>query len=517
MMRAQLSNDGPVAGATPARSQPDAAPADRTVPPFARGPVLTLAAVLTVVLLVTSAGFRYSGDELYYVAAGRHLAWGYVDQPPLVPLLARLMDTVAPRSPVMLRMPATLAVPAAMVVTALTAREFGGGRRAQLLAAAAFVLAPVVLTNSHHLATTTLDVALWAAVTWLLVRWVRLRHDRLWPVIGVLTALALANKYLLLSFWALAAVALLATGPRSVFRRPLVWAGAAIALLPAVPGLVWQERHGWPQIAMGSAIATEVAQNGGRPAFLPLLFLATGLVGAFLLCSGAWWLLRSPEYRPYRFLGWSVPALAVLLWATDGRPYYLAGLFPVCWAAAAVQVERRRTARWWRWVPTWPTLLVSLLVLLRGLLPLDVEWLGGADRYVLALRDFDWPGLTRAVDDTYLRLPAAQRRDTVVITDDYGRAGVLARYGPQYGLPKVYSGSRGYWYFGAPPEKATTVIYVGPVPETLRRQCGRLERTRSYVDPIAVPVPTAVPPTEISVCSGVRAPWQQLWPKLRHL
>ncbi|WP_405974446.1 glycosyltransferase family 39 protein [Streptomyces sp. NBC_00988] len=488
-----------------------------SVPPFARRAVVSLAGVLTLVLLVTSETFRYSGDELYYLAAGHHLAWGYVDQPPLVPLLARLMDELAPGSAVALRLPATLAVPAAVVVTALTAREFGGGRRAQLLAGAAFALAPVVLTNSHHLATTTLDISLWAAVTWLLVRWIRLRDDRLWPVIGVLTAVALADKYLLLSFWAVAAVALLVTGPKEVFRRPLVWAGSTIALLPALPGLVWQERHGLPQVAMGSAIAAEVAQNGGRPAFLPLLFLATGLVGGFLFCSGLWWLMRLPEYRPYRLLGWSVSALAVLLCATNGRPYYLAGLFPVCWAAAAVQVERRRTARWWRWVPTWPTLLVTVLVFLRGLLPLDVEWLGGADRYVLALRDFDWPGLTRAVDDTYRRLPVAERRHTVVITDDYGRAGVLARYGPEFGLPKVYSGSRGYWYFGTPPEEARTVIYVGPVPEVLRRQCGRLEQSASYVDPIAVPVPTKVPPTVISVCSGIRAPWAQLWPELRHL
>lgn len=487
------------------------------IPPFARGPVLALAVVLTVILLVTSGVFRYSGDELYYLAAAKHLDWGYVDQPPLMPLLAHLSQAAFPGSAVVLRLPATLAVPLAVVMTALTAREFGGGRRAQLLAGAVFAVSPVALSNSHHLSTTTFDLSVWATVTWLLVRWVRVRDDRLWLVLGVLTAVALENKFLLLIFWGIAAVALLAVGPRELFRRPLVGAGAAIAVVSAVPGLVWQAQHGWPQIDMGTAIADEVAQNGGQLAFLPQVLMTTGLVGGVLLCSGVWWLLRAPELRPYRFLGWSALAMAVLLCATDGRPYYLGGLYPLCWAVAAVQIEHGRTARWWRWVPSWPTLLISLVIFLRALLPLDVEWLGGADRFYLPLREFDWPGLSQAVGDTYRQLPVEQRRDAVVITDDYSRAGVLDWYGPAHGLPPVYSASRGYWYFGTPPESARTVIYVGQVPEELRDACGNLRTAVNFVDPIAKPVPTKVPPMPVSVCSDLRTPWSQLWPLLKHL
>ncbi|KAA2257590.1 glycosyltransferase family 39 protein [Solihabitans fulvus] len=475
-----------------------------------------MAAVIGSILLITSVGYRYSGDELYFLAAGRHLDWGYVDQPPLVPLLAHLMDSVLPGSRLALRLPVTVLVPLTAVLAARLAGELGGGRRAQVLTCVTFAISPTILMGSHRLSTTIVDVCCWTAATWLLVRWVRVRDDRLWLAIGAVTAIALQAKYLVVFLWVAVGVALVAAGPREVFRRPLLWAGAAIAAVVAAPGVVWQAAHGWPQVDMGSAIAAEVEAAGGRAAFLPILLLGTGLVGGVLLCGGLWRLLRAPELRPYRFLGWTVVLLAVFFLVSDSRPYYLTGLFPLCWAAAAVGIERRRPARWWRWVPTWPTCLVTVVILVRGVLPLDVEWLWGADRTVLALRDFDWPALTDAVADTYRGLDPAERSDAVVVADDYGRAGALDRFGPERGLPPVYSGSRGYWYFGTPPERIDTVVYVGPLPEALRRECENTRLVREFVDPLG---PTArgghgVP---IWVCTGIRPPWAELWPRLRHL
>jgi hypothetical protein len=221
----------------------------------------------------------------------------------------------------------------------------------------------------------------------------------------------------------------------------------------------------------------------------------------------------TPPWRSYRFLAWATVLLAVLVLLGDGRPYYLAGLLPVGWAVAAVEIERRRVGRW----SQWPAFLLTAVFLLRGVVPLDVEWMGGADRYVLALRDFDWPALTDEVADVYHRLPAEQRSRTVVIADDYGRAGVLAWYGPQRGLPSVYSGSRGYWYFAAPPEAASTVIYVGPVAEALRPQCTVAVEYHDQLAAAGAVGAARTRPLPISLCTGVDEPWTSLWPRLRHL
>ncbi len=192
----------------------------RALPAFARGPVLVVAAAVGVLLTAVSGRYGYFGDELYFIAAGHHLAWGYADQPPMLPLIALAMDTIAPGSLPVLRIPATLATVAGIVLTALLAREFGGGRRAQLIAAGAFALSPNFLGTGHLLATSTVDPALWTALTWLLVRWVRTRKDGLLIAAGVVTAVAIQVKFLVVAFWAVAIVAVLVFGPRDLLRRP---------------------------------------------------------------------------------------------------------------------------------------------------------------------------------------------------------------------------------------------------------------------------------------------------------
>ena len=84
-----------------------------SLPPFARLPVLAVAAVVGVVHLVLSGfGGGYYFDELLMLMIGReHLDWGSADQPPLTPLLAALMDAIAPGSMIALRIPAVLAPP----------------------------------------------------------------------------------------------------------------------------------------------------------------------------------------------------------------------------------------------------------------------------------------------------------------------------------------------------------------------------------------------------------------------
>jgi len=156
----------------------------RPVAPIARVPVGVVTALLAIPLVLTANRYGYFGDELYFLAAGRHLAWGYVDQPPLLPLLARTMDALG-HTPFVLRIPATLAVLGGAVLTALIARELGGAARAQTLAAAAFAVSTEFLAGGHYLATSTVDPFLWTLLLWLLVRWLRTRADGLLVWAGV--------------------------------------------------------------------------------------------------------------------------------------------------------------------------------------------------------------------------------------------------------------------------------------------------------------------------------------------
>lgn len=482
----------------------------RAVPAFARVPVLLLAGAVAVLLTAVSGAYGYFGDELYFLAAGHHLAWGYADQPPALPLLALAMDTLAPGSVAVLRIPATLATVAGVVLTALLAREFGGGRRAQLLAAGAFAVSPNMLGTGHLLATSTIDPALWVAITFVVVRWLRTRSDRLLLVAGVLTAVDLQVKFLIPAFWAVLVVAVLVAGPRELLTRPALWAGGAIAVLATVPTLIWQARHGWPQIAMTREVAAESVYTGGMAGFIPLALFATGLlVGSVLAVHGIGVLLRDPQWR---FLGITALGVTAVFLVTGGRIYYLAGLFPLLWAASAARIEQHRPAIWWRWVPTLPVYLLSavLVVGFMGGLPVRPasSYAGQPANTIDFLRDeIGWEQTVPDVVAAWRAAPAG----SVVVTGDYWTVSAVQHFAP--GVP-AYSPNRGAAWFATPPEDARSVVFVGdPRPLVAYfgsvRQVGRLDNDQD-VDNNTQGVP-------IFVLEGRTQPWSVIWPRVRNV
>ncbi|HEX5144456.1 MAG TPA: glycosyltransferase family 39 protein [Mycobacterium sp.] len=483
---------------------------------LARWPVLAIAAGVGLVLLLTSGRVGYVCDELYYLVAGHHLDWGYADQGPLTPLLVRAMDIVFPGSLVGERLPATVLAAAGVVVAALIARELGGRGRAQALTAGTYATATVadLEGGGHLLSTATVDVFLWGLTTWLLVRWVRVRDDRLLLWLGVVTAIALQNKWLIVALWVLIAISVLAVGPRELLRRPLLWLGGVLVVLTTLPALLWQVHHGWPQLGMTQVIAKENNLFGGRWAFLPLMLTTAGVgVGTALFCYGLWQLLRSPELRSYRFLGWTFVGLVVVFLVTDGRFYYPTGLVALLLAAGSVELQRREPARWWRWMLSWPVYVLSAVIALTALPLLPVSWPTSAR--LVSLASLGWPELTDTVASAYRVLPPATRRTTAVVADGYWDASALDRYGPARGLPHAFSPHRGYWYFGEPADNVDTVLFVGSDATYLHRYFTEVRQVATVTSPVTK-IEWGVA-SQVWLCSGKRAPWSELWPQLRHL
>ncbi|MFC4000848.1 glycosyltransferase family 39 protein [Prauserella oleivorans] len=467
------------------------------------------------ILLAFAGRYGYHGDELYFIAAGRNLAWGYADQPPMLPLLARLMDTLFPGSVVGFRLPAVLCTGLGVVVAGLTARELGGGRRAQFMAAGAYACSPFLLAGAGHiLATHMLDAFLWTVTVWLVVRWVRVRDDRLLFAAALVTALALQVKFLIPVFWVVAGLAALVVGPRDLLRRPLLWAGAALAVLSCVPTLLWQHRNGWPQLEMNDIVAGEVSFAGGRATFLPMALEQAGIgVGAVLTVLGVWWLLTSPRLRPYLFLGLTVLGVTAVFWLTAGRPYYVGGLFALCFAAAAVELDRLLAERWRPVVLLAYALSAAVALSWLPVTPIS-DYAGKPYSPMnMALEEFGWPGVAASVSAVYRSLPPEQQARTAVVTETYWMAAAVEKFAPD--VPSPYSGSRGYWYFGAPPESATDVLFVGSTDTRLREYF-------ASVRPVGVvdnghDIRNVSQGKPIWLCEGRAGSWAELWPAFRHM
>ncbi len=485
-------------------------------PPFARTPVLAIAGATGAVLAATAGRYGYFGDELYFLAAGRQLSWGYADQPPMLPLLARLMDAFGADSPFVLRIPAMLAVVASVVLTALIARELGGGRKAQMIAAATFAVSIQMLGGGHYLATSTLDPFLWTLLIWLLGRWVRTRADGLLLWAGVVTGLALNTKFLIGAFWVVALAAVVAFGPRELLRRPALWLGALIATVMVVPTLVWQAVNGWPQLAMGAAISEEVATGwGGRASFVPTLVISAGVpIGMILVCHGLWRLLRSERLRPYRFLGWTALGVLAVFLLANGRYYYAAGMFAPLFAAAAVEIEAGQASKWWRWVATWPVFLLAAVIAIPQALPIlprsSVANAPDWARPFFAVEEIGWPEITESVARVYRDLP--DPAGTGIIAAKYWQASAIDHYGPASGLPAPSSPNRGYVSFPRPPESARDILFVGNDPSVLVpyftevREVGALDNRAGITN--------SSQGMKIWLATGRTGSWDTVWPKL---
>ena len=466
------------------------------VPAFAGWAVGAVAGVVGVVHLVCSVRGGYWFDEAYMVAIGRsHLAWGSADQPPLVPALAGALDRLTPGSLVLLRIPAVLATAAAVLLAALIAREFGGDRRAQLLTAGAQATALWANLVGHWLTPYTLEPVQWLTLIWLLVRWVRVRRDRLLLLVGVVAGVAAETKFQVLLLCAVLLAAAAIFGPRELLHRPLLWAGAGIAVLLAAPTLLWQAHNGWPQLRMGSVVASEAAAlYGGRPGVTLSLITVGGVAGTALSLYGLWRLLRAPEQRPYRFLGVAAIVLFVFFVVTVGRPYYLDGIYaPLC-AAGALGFQRRRLAGGrWGWV-AWPAYALSAAAA-AGIVAIS----GSAAE----------PGAAQTIAQraakSYHDLPEQDRRDAIIMGQSYIVAAYIDVYA-RAGLPPAYSSNRAYGYFPAPPDSARSVLYVGSDIDELR---GRFDQCRTMIGDDSS--------QKVWWCTGPHESWSEMWPRLRHL
>lgn len=474
-------------------------------------------------LMVCSQRYGFHRDEFYIRESGRHLAWGYPDHPPLSPLLARIADEVAPDSLVALRIPAILAAAVTILLVGLIAREFGGDRRAQLLASAIAGSSVLVLASGHILSTATLDVAFATALVFLLARLMRTGDQRLWAVAGIVLGLGLLNRVFLAVYAAIMLAALIATGPREVLRGKWLPIGMVPAVVIAAPTIVWQARNGWPQWQM----ATEISADNSR---WELLAFQLVIVGPLLLpvwLAGLWWLLK----RDVRCFGVAFLALLGLLLITSGQQHYLVAAYPPVLAAAGIAASQwlAGSARRFRAIALSTVLAVSAAIAAVFALPvLPVSML--ADTPVVDVNgelgeQIGWPEMGRTVAEIVDRLPAEERTETVVLADNYGQAGAIAQFGPDFStrtmpFPPVYSGHQAYAWWGPPPERYTTAVVMGTdapsrVPAWAEQACGRLTEVTAVHNDHGID--NQENGTRVFLCQNLTASWTDLWPTIRRI
>jgi hypothetical protein len=506
-------------------------------PRWPAGPVIValFVAIKLLLHLATAANYGLFVDELYFLACGEHLAWGYVDMPPLTAFQAWLARALFGDSPYAIHLFPALAGAGIVLLTGVLAAELGGGRYAQALAALVALAAPSWLYIHSYLSMNSIELLLVGGCALILVRIIKTGNIRLWLGFGALTGLGMLNKHTMLMFGFAFVVSVLLTAERRLMFNRWFLAGGFIAAVIFLPNFVWMVRHQFPHLELLANIEKDRRNVSLSPlAFLGQQVLAMHPVALPVWLAGLWHFLAARKGRPFRALGLAyLVALGTLL-VTNGRTYYLFPAYPMLIAGGATVLEDllgRPARRWMQ--PAYATLMVvtgALIapVTLPVLLPesyirytstIGVSQPALEHRRTSALPQlfadrFGWPEMAQAVARAYHAIPAPERERTAVFGQDYGQAGAIDFYGPKLGLPKALSGHLSYWYWGPRGYSGATMLVMGDRREVLEEKFERVEKVGSVSHPYAM----ASQQWDLFLCRDPKG-WTNLaeiWPQLRN-
>jgi hypothetical protein len=504
----------------------------------AAGSGRAIAALMGITKLVlhmaTCRGYGYFRDELYYLSCADHPAWGYVDHPPLSIALLVVSRWLFGTSLFALRLLPAIAGGLTVYLTCRLARRLGGGPFSQALAGLTAIAAPVYLAIGHYYSMNSIDLLIWTAAFWLLVRLLERPTTRLWLLLGLLLGLGLLNKLSVLWLGIGLLTGMLLTERRRWLLTPGPWLAGGTAAVLFLPHLIWQMRLGWPTLEfMRNATQHKMVAVG------PLRFLANQVqvMNPFLApiwIAGLAWLLLAPRGRPWRLFGWLYLAVALLLMVAGGsRASYLSLAYPILLAAGAAAIEavsERRGRRWLR-----PVTVAVVVAAGAVSAPFALPFMP-IDRFVAYSRALGvgpsteerhrmgrlpqqyadmlgWPELAATVAEVYRTIPAETRAGCAIFAQNYGEAGAIDFFGGPLGLPRAISGHNNYWLWGPGETTGDCVIVIGGEIETERSHFEQVLVGATFACADCMPYESDLP---IFVARHLRVPVAQAWPGIKH-
>jgi 4-amino-4-deoxy-L-arabinose transferase-like glycosyltransferase len=490
-----------------------------------------LAAAKFAIHLYAGRHYGYFVDEMYYLACSRHLAWGYVDQPPLIALIAWLVRVTIGQSLWAIRLLPALAGAGEVAMTALIARELGGGWFAQLLAGVGVLVAPGILSIDNFLSMNSFEPLFWMGCAWLVIRMINTGNPRLWIWFGVLAGIGLENKYSMLIFGAGVVAGLILTPERRILASRWLWVGGAIALVLFLPNLVWNLQHHFPFLELQANIRASGRDVPlGPAAFFGQEALAMQPLSVPVWLAGLWFFFATDRGRRFRALGWAWVFVAVVIVVMSPRIYYLFPAFPLLFAGGGVVWET-----WLSTQRTWLKLAYPVLMMATGaiLAPLAIPVLPPETyiRYTKAMHlappaiethklgplpqifadQFGWDEMTATVAGVYNSLPEDVRGQTAIFAQSYGQAGAIDLFGPKYGLPAAIAGHQSYFLWGPRDYTGASMIVIGDNQRNLERQFASVEKVAHIDHPYSMPYNHV----DVYYCRGLKQPLAAFWPKVK--
>lgn len=496
--------------------------------------VAYIAALELIFHLATSAVYGFFIDELYFLACGEHLAWGYVDMPPLTAVQAWLARSLFGDSMLAIRLFPALAGAGIVLLAGAIARELGGKRFAQGLAALAVAVAPAYLLACSYLSMNSIEPLLWMGCVLVLIRMIRTGNTRLWLAFGVLAGIGLENKHTVVLFGFAVVVGVLLTAERRLMANRWFLLGGLLAFLIFLPNLIWMIQHHFPHLEM----LANIRRNQRNVELSPIQFMAQQIVfmgplAAPIWLAGLWRLVVNREGRRHRALGFAYVVTIGVLLAVHGRVYYPLPAYPMLFAAGAVALDGWLTRPRRGWVK--PAYVAVVVLSGAVLAPLATPILPPETyiRYAHAIHldqpriehrrtsalpqlfadRFGWPEMVATVAKVYESLPDEERAKCAIFGNDYGQAGAIDFFGPKFGLPKAIGGHVSYWAWGPRDYTGECMVVLGDDRRGVEQWFEKVKAVAEVGHPYAM----GQEHFTVFLCRNPKG-WtlQQIWPRLKH-
>jgi hypothetical protein len=485
--------------------------------------LLLYIALATVILhWITGHQYGFQRDELATLEDARHLDWGFVAYPPITPLFGRLSLVLFGTSLTGFRFFAALAQAIALVLTGLMARELGGRRYAQLFAVCAAL--PFCIGGGALMQYVSFDYLCWVSAAYFVVKLLQTEDPRWWLAIGTAIGFGLQSKYTM-GFFALGiAAAVVLTDARRFLTSKWLWLGVGLSILIFLPNLIWQARNHFISVDFLNHIHARDVRMGRTKNFL-LQQLQLTLLGFPVFLVGLYFTLFSRDNKRFRMLGWMYLVPLALFVIAKGRGYYLAGAYPMLYAAGSVWLERalsllgkflRNVVRGLLWATLVADLALAVFVML-PIAPVNSPWAQRAFKINGDFREeIGWPELVETIAKIRDSLPSEDRAHFGIMASNYGEAGAVNLYGPQFGLPRAISGVNSFWQrgYGDPPPE--TVIVMGEDLGYLQRKFLSCQLAAHTWNQFGIENEETLDHPDIFVCRTLRIPWSEYWKTTRH-
>lgn len=430
------------------------------------GLLIAFAVLKLIIHLATNRKYGFHRDEYLYLDEGMHLHWGFMEAPPVTPLIGRIALALGGDIQAVRFFPALIGAITIFLLGKMI-REMGGDRWAQIIGCGALLFVPYLLGSNHLFQPVSFNQFWWFFSAYLIVRLINSGEPRYWYFLGVAAGVGFLTKYSICFFYAAFALGILLTPHRRWLNTRHPYLAVGIALLIALPNLLWQYQHHWPVINHMRELSQTQLTNVNLSGFLLAQFLMQ-FGGNLIWLPGLAFLIFHPAVRPYRLLAWIYIFVLLILILLRGKDYYSLGAYAMLYAAGAVFWARLLADRHvaLKWALPLLILLINLPAIPYVLPVFPIQKMKAycahmADRYGLTGpliwengRRYDlpqdyadmhgWEEMVEKAARLYHSLPAADRQACMIQGGSYGHAGAINYFRRKYDLPEAYSFSSSY-------------------------------------------------------------------------